>query len=52
VIAGDRDSYRRLDDKYESAPAEALIDGELLGKDDGPAGRQRLARARENHDMQ
>lgn len=50
VVTGDRDSYRRQDDEYESALLEALIDGKLLGNYDG-LGHQRLARARQNRGM-
>lgn len=50
VVAGDRGSYRRQDDEYESALLEALIDGKLLGTYDGP-GHQRLARARMERGM-
>jgi hypothetical protein len=46
VVEGDRTHYRRGDDAYESALLEALIDGELLGLDDGTAALARPARAR------
>jgi hypothetical protein len=36
VVEGDRSSYRRQDDDYESALLEALVDGILLGSYDGP----------------
>jgi hypothetical protein len=50
VVEGDRSSYRRQDDDYESALLEALIEGKLLGIFDGP-GHQRLARARNERVM-
>jgi hypothetical protein len=50
VVEGDRSSYRRHDDDYESALLEALIEGKLLGIYDGP-GHQRLARARNERGM-
>jgi hypothetical protein len=50
VVEGDRSSYRRQADDYESALLEALIDGKLLGIYDGP-GHQRLARARNERGM-
>lgn len=37
VVEADRPHYRRGDDAYESALLEALLDGELLGLDDGTA---------------
>jgi hypothetical protein len=49
VVEGDRSTYRRQDDAYESALLEALIDGKLCGVYDGP-GHQRLARARTERD--
>jgi hypothetical protein len=45
VVEGDRTSYRRHRDDYETALLEALIDGKLLGVFDGP-GHQRLDRIR------
>jgi hypothetical protein len=45
VVEGNRGSYRRHEDAYETALLEALIDGKLLGVYDGP-GHQRLARIR------
>jgi len=45
IVEGDRSSYRRQDDDYESALLEALIDGVLLSSYDGP-GHQHLARFR------
>jgi hypothetical protein len=36
LLRGDRSSYRRQDDEFESALLEALIDGVLLGSYDGP----------------
>lgn len=45
IVEGDRSSYRRQDDAYESALLEALIDSVLCDIYDGP-GHQRLARVR------
>lgn len=45
VVEGDRTSYRRHNDAYESALLEVLIDGTLLGIYHG-ASRERLARIR------
>ena len=45
VVEGDRSSYRRHDDAYDTALLEALIDEKLLGVYDGP-GHERLARIR------
>ena len=45
VVEGNRGSYRRHEDAYETALLEALIDGKLLGVYDGP-GHQLLARIR------
>jgi len=45
VVEGDRGSYRRHQDDYETALLEALIDGRLLGVFDGPS-HERLERIR------
>ncbi|HSR84556.1 MAG TPA: hypothetical protein VLM11_10295 [Streptosporangiaceae bacterium] len=45
VVEGDRTSYRRHDDAYESALLEVLIDGTLLGVYHGPS-HERWARIR------
>ncbi|HEY3734541.1 MAG TPA: hypothetical protein VGL63_11550 [Streptosporangiaceae bacterium] len=45
VVAGDRDSYRRGDDEYETALLEAVIESVLLGVHGGP-GYTRWERAR------
>ena len=43
VVEGDRSTYRRGDDAYESASLEVLIESALCGVYDGP-GLQRLER--------
>jgi hypothetical protein len=42
IVEGDRSSYRRQGDAYETALLEVLIDGTLLGVYHGPS-RERLA---------
>lgn len=45
IVEGDRSSYRRHNDAYETALLEVLIDGTLLRVYHGPS-RERLARIR------
>lgn len=47
LVAGDRASYRRATDAYETLFVEALIDGVLLGRWDSPASERVRSMPRE-----